>query len=434
MASTPRVRPGDLLGNDAAPLWQALGETANLAEPAALDRVRRAHPQADPALVAAIATQIDLRRRALPRLGAWSQTAILDAEAVQQATRSEVARYRAESLRSRWVAAGHPSDLAPRIADLGCGIGADSHALAKAGFDVVAFERDPWRAEAARLNLAADGVTVICADVTSEGVDAIRDCDLAFVDPARRQQDGPRRIDGGRSRPASDPREWSPTWPWITHLAQRLPVAVKVAPGFDPRLAPPGSEVEWIDHDGDSVEATVWMHLGGADARTATAIGGGLIESITSTGYADPGPITEEVLDLLIEPSPGVIRAGLVGALARRLDAPRLETSTWLTADGIEQTPLARAWRVDAEVPSDPRALRDWLRPHGAVTFKTADIALSAQEWGTRVGHRPRRGARAVTIIMTGAPQGGRARRAGEDAPVGLGRAFAVTRAAVDPS
>lgn len=432
MASTARVRPADLLASDTAPLWQALGEVADLAEPAGLDRVRRAHPEVDPALVAAIATQIDLRRRALPRLGAWSQTAILDSEAVQQATRSEVARYRAESLRSRWSASGHPSDAAPRIADLGCGVGADSHALAEAGFDVVAIERDPWRAEAARLNLAADGVTVICADVTSEAVDAIRDCDLAFVDPARRQQDGPRRIDGGRSHPVSDPREWSPAWPWVTHLAQQMPVVAKVAPGFDSRHAPPGSDVEWIDHEGDTVEATVWMHLGDADARTATALAGGLIDSITSVGPADPGPVTEAVRDLLIEPSPGVIRAGLVGALARRTNAPRLDASTWLTADDIDQTPLARAWHIDAEVPSDPRALRDWLRPHGAVTFKTADIALSAREWDARVGHRPRRGARAVTIIMIGGPQGGSARRVGEPAPVGLGRAFAVSRAAVD--
>lgn len=428
MASTDRLRPADLLSTDTGPLWQALGQVADLTEPAALDRVRRAHPQLDPALVAAIATQVDLRRRALPRLGAWSQTAILDAEAVQQATRSEVARYRAESLRYRWAAAGHPTDAPPRIADLGCGVGADSHALAEAGFDVVAIERDPWRAEAAQVNLAADGVTVICADVTSDAAEVIRGCDLAFVDPARRQQGGPRRIDGGRSHPASDPREWSPSWPWVTRLAQQLPVVAKVAPGFDSRLAPPGSDVEWIDHEGDTVEATVWMHLGGSDARTATAMGGGLIDSITSSGPADPGPVTDAVLDLLIEPSPGVIRAGLVGALACRIDAPRLDASTWLTANGIEQTPLARAWRVDAEVPSDPRALRDWLRPHGAVTFKTADVALSAQEWGARVSHRPRRGARAVTIIMTGGP----ARRPGEAAPVGLGRAFAVTRAAVD--
>jgi predicted RNA methylase len=58
------------------------------------------------------------------------------------------------------LAAYHAERLAPfnSVADLGCGAGMDSIALAAAGARVVAVERDPARLVFARANAAARGV------------------------------------------------------------------------------------------------------------------------------------------------------------------------------------------------------------------------------------------------------------------------------------
>jgi hypothetical protein len=376
------------------PLWTDLTEVADLSDPAALARVRRAHPGADPALVSAIATQVALRRRALTRLGTWASGAILDAEALEQATRADVAAYRARRIAERWGRG--------RIADIGCGIGTDSHALAAAGFDVIAVEQDPWRAEAARINLAPDSVDVICGDITAGASGALNDCDVAYVDPARRSIAGPRRVDGRRTSPLNAPDEWSPPWSWVVALSGRMPVAAKLAPGFDARLAPPSADVEWIDHDGQTVETTCWMGPDGIGERRATAIVGDAIDSIWRTQEpVASGPATTTASSLLIEPTPAVVRAHLVGTLAERLGACRLDGGNWLTADACADTPLVRSWRILDEAPHGARELRAWLRGRGPVTWKTADAHVSAAEWDRRVGHRPGGGPPA-TVIITG--------------------------------
>ena len=98
------------------------------------------------------------------------------------------------------------------LADLGCGIGADALAAARAGIRVRAVDADPVTAEVARANVEALGfgsvVEVVCGDareVDLSGVDAV------FCDPARRRG-------GGR---VFDPRGYSPPWEFVAGLAKR---------------------------------------------------------------------------------------------------------------------------------------------------------------------------------------------------------------------
>jgi hypothetical protein len=63
---------------------------------------------------------------------------------------------------------------------------------------------------------------------------------------------------------------------------------------------------------------------------------------------------------------------------------------------------LARAWRVITELPGEPRGVREWLRPYGAVTWKTIDAGVPAHEWDRRIGHRPARGGIPITLVVTG--------------------------------
>jgi hypothetical protein len=411
------------VGGEAQALRAALAQLPDTADPTALSRLRAAHPGAGPALVGALATQVRLQRLARDRLGSWADDMILEEEALQQATRRAVARYRAARLAEQLG-----TDLT--VTDIGCGLGVDARALAETGFTVLAIEQDPWRAEAAEVNLGgfagrqagglglADGdpprVRVLCADATALGSTVLESCGAAYVDPARRAHAGPRDVGGGRSQPLGDPAQWSPPWPWVVALAERMPVVAKVAPGISARQVPPGADIEWLDHGGATVEASVWLgELGQGDVR-ATALTDTGAETLRAPRDAPMviGPVTSTALTYLLEPAECVVHADLVGALATRCDAPRLDAGTWLTTDDPPESRLVKPWLITTEVPHRAGDLRAWLRGHGSVTWKTRDAQVSAAVWDRRVGHRPSRDGRAVTIVVTAA-----------------GRAFAVERA-----
>jgi len=406
-------RPRDLVTAEAQALGRELAALADTADPGALSALRRSHPEVAPALISALATQLRLRRRASDRLGPWAEDMVLEEEALQQATRRDVARYRATRLAGLLHDDRPISDMT--VADIGCGLGVDARALAETGLQVIAVESDAWRADAAEVNLAACGaqVRVLHGDALALDTSLLARCAAAYVDPARRVPGAPRRIDGGRSRATTDPADWSPPWPWVLSLSEGLPVVAKVAPGFDPRQAPEGADVEWIDHDGETVEACVWLGALGTGARRATAVVADRAESLqapaSEAGRA--GPSTTQACPLLLEPSPGVARAGLLADLAEDLGAERLDGGGWLTADVAVSSLLARTWHLVEEVPYGARDLRAWLRGRGPVTWKTVDAHVSASAWDRRVGHRPAGGA-SVTIVITG-----------------QGRAFAVERA-----
>ena len=78
---------------------------------------------------------------------------------------------------------------------------------------------------------------VLLGDALSLDESILESCDAAYVDPARRTSGGPRRIDGGRSRATTDPAEWSPPWPWVLALSERMPVVAKVGDAVFERLS-----------------------------------------------------------------------------------------------------------------------------------------------------------------------------------------------------
>ena len=104
-------------------------------------------------------------------------------DALEQATRATVARARARRLKAAGVAA---------VVDLGCGIGGDLVAFARAGLRVRGVERDPVRAAIARANLRALGLDgeVIEADLARRRSRCSDE--VPFLDPARRDGHGRR--------------------------------------------------------------------------------------------------------------------------------------------------------------------------------------------------------------------------------------------------
>ena len=403
MAALASPEGADLLAaattyDDDAHARAAAGDASAVDPLRAASALRAARPDADPGLVAAALTQVRLRRRARPRLGAVSADLLLTADGLEQATRTVVADRRARL----YVARG-----ARHVADLGCGLGLDTLAFARAGLRVTGVERDPVVADLARANVARLGLTdrvrILDGDVTDPaGLDrALRDADAAYADPARRDPDTRRE---GRSTRLADPRSWSPPWAWVEALATRVPrTAVKVAPGIDHELAPASGGATWTSVDGQLVEAEIaWPALARGRRRAVVLRGDGAAELTSDVDLADAdAPPVGPVGRFLLEPDDAVIRAGLVGDLAARLDGRLLDPRVaYICTDSDVMTPFAARFEVRHAMPYDVRRLRAHLVAAGIghVVVKKRAIAADPDDVRRRL-RLPAADGRAVVLL-----------------------------------
>ncbi|MFE9954465.1 methyltransferase domain-containing protein [Micromonospora sp. NPDC005299] len=309
-------------------------------------------------LAAAALTQAELRRRAGGKFGPAASGMFLTRAGLEQATRGVVARRRAERLRAAGVAT---------LADLGCGLGADALAAARAGIRVYGVEADPVTAAMAAANAEAAGLadlfTVECGDATAFDVTRV---DGVFCDPARRKAGTGRRI--------FDPNAYSPPWDFVTGLAERVPrTVVKVAPGLDHALIPAGAEAEWVSVDGDLVEATLWCGPLAEAPRRATVLrekegpllhaSGAGVPCYQLTGSGDAEAPVGRPRRFLYDPDPAVVRAHLVAELADNLDATLADpTIAYLYGDEARPTPFARCLEITDILPFSLKRLRALLR------------------------------------------------------------------------
>jgi hypothetical protein len=299
-----------------------------------------------PELSAAALTQVDLRRRATSKFGPAAGRMFFTRAGLEQATRAVVAERRA----ARLAAAGVRT-----LADLGCGLGSDALAAASQGIFVYAVEADPVTAAMAAANAEALGladlIKVDCADATTVRVE---DHDAVFADPARRR--------AGRGR-VFDPKSYSPPWDFVAGLAERVPRTVlKLAPGIDHDLLPPGAEGEWVSVDGDLVEAAFWCGPLATVPRRATLLPGGQEITGSGTTAAPVGPVGAYVFD----PDPAVVRSHLVAEFAEsiggRLGDPEI---AYVYADHPADTPFGRRLEITEVLPFSLKRLRALLRERG---------------------------------------------------------------------
>ncbi|WP_417801356.1 THUMP-like domain-containing protein [Streptomyces cinereospinus] len=377
--------------NDLAPLLTPEGRalldevrgTDPAQELAVATRLRRDHP-AD--LVSAALGQARLRQRAVAKFGAADAGRMFfTPHGVEQSTRASVAAYRAGRLRELGVA---------RVADLCCGIGGDAIALARAGIRVLAVDRDPLTAAAARANAEALGLAGLIevreADVTEVDVAGY---DAVFVDPARR---------GGRGR-IFDPEAYSPPLSWAVQAASAAAhAALKVAPGIPHEAVPGAAEAEWVSDGGDVKEAVLWFGTEPGLVR-ATLLPGP--RSLRSRGLPDPA--VRPVGRFLYEPDGAVIRAHLVAEVAAELGGGLLDgTIAYVTADDLRPTPYATAYEITDRLPFNVKKLKALLRERevGILTVKKRGSAVEPEELRRKV--KPQ-GPNAATVFLTrvaGAP------------------------------
>jgi hypothetical protein len=304
-----------------------------------------------PARVAAVLSQSRLRSRAAAKFGPFAERMLFTEAGLEQATRLKVAALHA----GRFQGAGLTS-----IADLGCGIGADALAIAALDIGVLAVEKDEVTAALAAFNLAPwSNARVEHADATEVDLTGI---DGVYLDPARR--DGARRL--------NNPSDWTPSLDFAFDLASRYPTGIKLGPGIDRDLIPDDAEAQWVSVDHDVVELGLWF---GALARPGirraalviTAAGAAELTASEDSDDAEVGELGEYIY----EPDGSVIRARLIGDLARQLNARMLSDSiAYLTADTAVATPFATCFRVLDSFPYDEKRLKKELATRGVGTLE----------------------------------------------------------------
>lgn len=353
-------------------------------------RLRTVH---DGDFVAAAVTQNHLRGLARTKFGDDAARMYFTHDALEQATRASVATHRAQTLRSLGADA---------VVDLGCGIGSDLIAFARAGIAVRGVDIDPVRVEIARANLAALALpgTVEVGDATTA---TVAEDEVAFFDPARRTARGRVfRLDG-----------LTPPWDLV---AQRLAgrAVAKVMPGIGHDDIGDGVRAEWVSERGKLVECCLWG-AGFAHPDAGTRVATVLPSGATMSGGGRPGPDgadTDEagpVGRYLFEPDDAVIRAGLVAHLAEQIDGWLPDRHiAYITTDEPADTPFARGYLVLDELPYRTKQLRAALQDLdvGTLTVKKRGVQVVPEDLIAKLRLT---GSRSALIVLTRVAGAGRA-------------------------
>ena len=304
-----------------------------------------------PALVAAVLSQSKLRSRAAAKFGPFAGRMLFTEAGLEQATRLQVAALHAGRFRDAGAA---------NVADLGCGIGADALALAAIDLRVTGVERDEVTAAIAAYNLAPfENATIENADATATDLTGF---DAVYLDPARRSD----------ARRLKDPADWSPSLDFAFEIGSRLPTGVKLGPGIDRDLIPAGVEAQWISVDRDVVELGVWFGAAARPGVGRSALVIGEHGSAELTAAHDSADVELGALgEYLYEPDGAVIRARLIGDLARSIDARMISDQiAYLATDRAVQTPFAVGFRITETLPLDERAIKKRLQTLGIGTLE----------------------------------------------------------------
>lgn len=373
---------------------RALTAAAALEHPdslAAAEAMRRDFPAQ---LAAAATTQVGLRRAGRTKLGDRAATLLWTRDGLEQATRADVARWRAAAMVEAHVR---------RVVDLGCGIGADALAFLDAGLQVVAVEIDPATALLAEHNLP--GAEVICGDATQLAAGLLAGAgpeSCVFLDPAR-------RTERGRSWRVEDLR---PSWGFLLGLlGHEYGLCAKLGPGVALDMLPAQVDARWVSEHGDLVECGLWALPGaGAGGRPDTGRRSAVLLPEGLEVDADPGDAELPVAPPgrhLYEPDPAVSRAGALAAIGEglwRLD-PRV---AYLSSEELVETPLARTFEVLEVLDPDIRVLRHWVGEHRVGRLEIKKRAVQIDPVALRRALRPK-GPNAATLVLSPTPEGTRA-------------------------
>ena len=327
-------------------------------------RLQRRH---SPQRVRLLLDQVELRRRALAKFPEAARMFFL-AQTLEQATDIHVARYKA-----RRFPAGQ------RVADLCCGIGGDSIALAERG-PITAVDSDEANVLLAEANIrnllhqeeTDSGHAFLAGDVTHFNVGT---CGAWHLDPDRRAS----------GRRTTRIESYAPGLETVERLRIECGEgAVKLAPATQvPESWEQEAELEWIARDRQCRQQVAWF---GCLAHTPGQRRATLLRTVpgepprVGTIVGAPGdrsPVTDRIGRYVFEPDAAVLAAGLAGALAQQYSLAGLHPDVpYFTADEPLHDPILQCFEVTDVLPFDRKQLRKMFRERrvGHLEIKTRGI------------------------------------------------------------
>ena len=332
-------------------------------------------------IVSAVMGQLALRSKGKSKFGEFASRMLFSRDSLEVASRLEVSSHHA----GRYVQAGVNS-----VVDLGCGLGGDSLAFAGAGLRVRAIEADEVTAALAAYNLQPlDNATVEHGEATS--IDPTED-EALWCDPARRK--GSTRL--------GNPDDWSPSLDWVFEQARILPAGIKLAPGMDRSLIPEGFEAQWVSYKGSVLEMVLWSGVLARPGitRSALILRDGVATEVTSPADSldeDAGPLQ----DYLLEPDGAIIRARLIGDVARQHGATMIDSSiAYMTTPNPVDSPLVQCFQVLDTIPYSTKNVRALVADAEVGTLEIKKRGIDVDPAVLRET-LPLRGSRSVTLILT---------------------------------
>ncbi|WP_396657591.1 SAM-dependent methyltransferase [Microbacterium sp.] len=373
-----------LLTPEGLRLLESVPEPESTADVArAVSRLRAAGHSPD--LVSAVVGQARLRARARAKFGAFADRLLFTRAGLEQATRMPVAARHAGRFRSAGIR---------RVADLGCGIGGDALAFAAAGLRVLAVDADEVTAALAAYNLAPFRDEAEVRHGRAEDV-ALEPGDGVWLDPARRTA-------GHTETTRVGPGDYAPPLDWGLALARQHPAGIKLGPAFDRAAIPEDAEAQWVSADGTVVELALWS---GVLARPGVRRAALVLRAGSAYELTAPADSTDEAVRELgafvHEPDGAVIRARLIGDVARSLQAGMLAPRVaYMTGDAPLHSPFAATFRVRETLPFEVKKLGRALRERGIGTLeiKKRGVDVDPAALRSRLGLR---GDDAATLILT---------------------------------
>lgn len=373
-----------LLTPEGLDLLDSLGPVEQVADVArAVSRLRAAGHSPD--LVSAVVGQAHLRAKAKGKFGDFAARMLFTRAGLEQATRLGVAARHAQRIRRAGLT---------NVADLGCGIGGDALAFAGAGLDVLAVDADDVTAAIAAYNLAPFGDSVVVRQGTAEE-NVPTDDSAVWMDPAR-------RTSGHSETRRVSSEDYSPSLDWAFEVASRRPTGIKLGPGHDRDSLPADAEAQWVSAEGSVVELVLWTGALTRDGvrRAALVIRGDRSHELTAGADALDAPV-RDLGGFLHEPDGAVIRARLIGDVARSLDAGMLdERIAYLTSDAALTSPFVQSFRVRETMPANPKAISAVLKAHsiGTLEIKKRGMDIDPAAFRKKLTLK---GDRSATLILT---------------------------------
>ena len=370
-----------LLTAEALRLLDEVGEIDSKADVLAIiTKLRKAgHPAL---LVTEVITQARLRTRAKAKFGDFASSMLFTEAGLEQATRLQVAAVHAERLKL----GGYK-----KIADLGCGIGADSLAFASLGLEVTAVEQDPQTAALASFNLAPfPNAEVQVSDAEQFDLTSF---DAVWLDPARRdlERKGAKHI-------TLTPADFSPNLDWSFGIGK--PKGIKLGPAFPLELIPSDVEAQWVSHQGDLVELVLWFDgLRDKPGRTALMLKDG--QRYIFEGLGLERSVVDSLKQFIYEPDSSLIRSQLLGEFASQQGMTGVsEGIAYLSSESLVSSPWLKTYEVLETLPLDELTIRKALaqRGIGKLEIKKRGVDITPEELRPKLKLK---GEGAATLILT---------------------------------